>query len=87
MLVKNVIKERQAPSQIVLWSNDPKFCVLLNISLYLEMMYPDNDDDENGELLSFSISSSPDNSKAWVGRLLKEIFTHEKFKGGIIDSW
>jgi hypothetical protein len=81
------MEERQAPSQIVLGSNDPNFCILLNIGLYLEAMYPENDDDENGELLCFSTSSSPDNSKPRVGRILKEIFTHDEFKGGIINSW
>ena len=85
--LKNVMEEYQAPSQIVLGSNDPNFCVLLNIGLYLEMMYPENDDDQEGELLCFSISSSPDNSKARVGRILKEIFTHDEFKGGNINSW
>jgi hypothetical protein len=84
---KNVIQEHQAPVQIVLGSNDPTFCVLLNIGLYLETMYPENGDDDNGELVCFSISSSPENSKTRVGRILKEIFTHDEFKGGIIDSW
>ena len=32
---KNVLEERHCPSQIILGSNDPDFCVLMNLGLYL----------------------------------------------------
>ena len=37
---KNVLYERHCPSQISIGSNDPDFCVLLNVGLYLESLFP-----------------------------------------------
>ena len=76
---KNVMEERQAPSQIILGSHDPDFCTLLNVGLYLEEMYP-TEVNADGELNCFSISSTPASSKARVSRILKEIFDSEEFK-------
>ena len=76
---KNVMEERQAPSQIILGAHDPDFCTLLNVGLYLEEMYP-TELNADGELNCFAISSSPSSSKARVSRILKEIFDSEEFK-------
>ena len=76
---KNVMEERQAPSQIILGAHDPDFCTLLNLGLYLEEMYP-TEMNADGELNCFKISSSPASSKARVSRILKEIFDSEEFK-------
>ena len=37
---KNVLEERHCPSQIILGANDPDFCVLLNVGIYLEDTFP-----------------------------------------------
>ena len=78
---KNVLEERSAPPQILMGSNDPDFCVLLNLGLFLEQMYP-VDVNSNGQLNCFSaISKSATNSKTRASRIMKrEIFAHAAFR-------
>jgi hypothetical protein len=73
-----VLEERQAPTQIILGSNDPDFCVHLNLGLYLEHMYPERRG-SNGEINCFGFSGSTDSSKSRVGRVLRECFEGEDF--------
>ena len=83
---KNVLEERHCPSQIILASNDPDFCVLLNIGLYLESQFPTEDNDE-GILNCFSFGgSSPMNTKKKASRVLKEIFESDEFKEAFGDG-
>ena len=37
---KNILEERHFLSQIIMGYNDPNFCVLLNLGLYLESRFP-----------------------------------------------
>ena len=76
---KNVMEERHAPTQLVLGSNDADFCVLINLGIYLEHMYP-TERDENGKLNCFALSGNPDSSKARAARILKEIFQSDGFQ-------
>ncbi len=39
----NIIDERKCPDQIILSANDPNWCILIHMSVYLELflaMYP-----------------------------------------------
>lgn len=83
---KNVLEERHCPSQIILGSNDPDFCVLLNLGLYLESQFPTEANDE-GILNCFSFAgSSPMNTKKKASRVLKEIFESDEFKEAFGDG-
>ena len=43
---KNVLEECHFLSQIILGANDPDFCVLLNVGIYLENTFPTEVNDE-----------------------------------------
>ena len=75
----NVMEERQAPTQLILGANDPDFCTLLNVGLYLEHLYP-SERNSDGELNCFSLSGNTDSSKARAARILKEIFVSHGFQ-------
>ena len=80
-MVKNALGERHCPSQITLGFNDPNFCILLNIGLYLESQFPSKVNDEGSILnyLSFG-GSSPTNIKKKTSTVSREIFESDEFK-------
>ena len=82
---KNVLEERHCPSQIILGSNDPDFCVLLNIGIYLEYMFPTEMNDE-GLVNCFSIAKKSYNTKKRAGKILSDIFTSDDFNTNFGDG-
>ena len=83
---KNVLEERHCPSQIIMGSNDPNFCVLMNLSLYLESQFPTEPNSE-GILNCFSFgTSSATNTKKKASRVLKEIFELDEVKAAFGDG-
>ena len=66
---KNVMEERDAPDQLLLGANDPKYCVLFGFALYLEVWY------EQGSGLNspyiFGGNDNPKNTKSLVYHTLK----------------
>ena len=82
---KNVLEERHCPSQIILGSNDPDFCVLLNVGVYLEHMFPTEMNDE-GLVTCFSIAKKSYNTKKRAGKILSEIFTSDDFETSFGDG-
>ena len=82
---KNVLKERHCPSQIILGSNDIDFCVLLNIGLYLECLFPTDVNDE-GLVNCFSIARKTYNTKKRAGKILSDIFTSDDFESNFGDG-
>ena len=92
---KNVLEERHCPSQIILGANDPDFCVLLNVGIYLEDTFPTEVNDE-GLINCFASSGNALNTKKAVSRILKELFRSEDFKnrfsdgiefGSLLEQW
>ena len=73
---KNVLEERHCPSQIILGSNDADFCVLLNVSIYLEHMLLTENNDE-GLANCFSITKKLSHPKKRAGKVLCNIFTSD----------
>jgi len=82
---KNVLEERHCPSQIILGSNDPDFCVLLNVGLYLESLFPTEMNDE-GLVNCFSIARKTYNTKKRAGKILSDIFTSDDFESNFGDG-
>ena len=82
---KNVLEGRHCPSQIILGSNDPDFCVLLNVGLYLEHMFPTEVNDE-GLVNCFSIAKKTYNTKKRAGKILSDIFTSDDFESNFGDG-
>ena len=82
----NVLEERHCPSQIIMGYNDPNFCVLMNLGLYLESQFLTKPNDE-GILNCFSFgTSSAMNTKKKASRVLKEIFESDEFKAAFGDG-
>ena len=82
---KNVLEERHCPSQIILGANDPDFCVLLNVGLYLENIFPTEVNDE-GLVNCFACAGNALNTKKRVSRILKDLFRSEEFKNRFCDG-
>ena len=83
---KNVLEESHCPSQIILGSNDPDFCVLLNLGLYLENQVLTEANDE-GIINSFLFGgSSGINTEKKASRVLKEILESDEFKDTFGDG-
>ncbi len=77
---KNVMDERAAPLQIMFASNNFNFCHILNLSIYLESLFP-TEANQNGAVNLFgSIASAPDMTKSKIHDHLREkIFSSEDF--------
>ncbi len=83
---KNIIDERYyCPSQIILGSNDPDFCVLFNVVLYLESLFP-IDVYGDGLVNCFSIPKKTYNTKKRAGQILSDIFTSDDFESNFGDG-
>ena len=84
---KNVLEERQCPSQIILGSNDPDFCALLNVGIYLEhiYMFPTEMNDE-GLVNCFSIVKKLYITKKRAGKILSDIFASDDFETNFRDG-
>jgi predicted ATP-dependent protease len=74
------MEEQHAPIQLILGVNDPDFCTLLSLGIYLEHMYPSAEGVTNGKLNCFAISPTPSASKARASRLLRSVFESDDFK-------
>ena len=81
----NVLEERHCPSQIILESNDPDFCVLLNVGIYLKHMFPTEMNDE-GLVNCFSIAKKSYNAKKQARKILSDIFTSDDFESNFGDE-
>jgi hypothetical protein len=60
---KNVMEERAAPQQIMLGANNPHFCPILNLALYLEVLFPTDVNDVRKLHLVRSINKSANGIK------------------------
>ena len=84
-MVKIVLEERHCPPQIILGSNDPDFCVLLSVGIYLEHLFPTDRNDE-GLINCFSVAKKSYNTKKRAGKILSDIFTSDHFETNFGDG-
>ena len=66
-------------------ASDPDFCVLLNVCLYLESIFPTEINDE-GLVNCFAFAGNALNTKKRVSRILKDLFRSEEFKNRFCDG-
>jgi hypothetical protein len=62
---KNVLEERNCPDQIFFGSQDPDYCILLALAVYLEIWFTD----KNGNYSTLLFSDEKGNSNETVSRL------------------
>jgi hypothetical protein len=84
---KNVMEERAAPQQIIMGANNPHFCPILNLTMYLEILFP-TDVNNVGKLHLFgSINKSANGIKKRIIDFLKaKVFKSETFKASTQES-
>ena len=95
-MVKNIHEERQCPDQILLGSMDIDFCVLLGLSIYLEVWIKRGHAAAGEKAFLFTDNSNemsgPRSANKRYREILKSIFQSNDFKaiaitvGGIIGS-
>ncbi len=78
--LKNLIDERKCPDQIILGANDPNWCILIHMAVYLESfltMHP-------GAKYLFTdslLENGPNNLKSsWQNTLKKVVWSDPQFK-------
>ena len=78
---KNVRDERTCPDQIILGANDPRWCVLIHLAVYLESFLEIHPDAYYLFTESMNQETGPNNLKsAWSDKLRRFIWADAEFK-------
>ena len=76
-----MLEERNCSSQIIWESNDPDFCVWLNVGIYIKHMFPADMNNE-GLINCFHIAKKSQNVKKRAGKILSDEDFESSFSDG-----
>jgi hypothetical protein len=74
---KNIVEEREAPTQTLLGSMDINYCVLLGLGIYLEAWMEQGRGVANNFL--FGDADNPQNTKNYVYKTLTTVWSSDNF--------